>query len=129
MTDRRPDATTLLGLLERYVSLTEAGIKACEAEDPAALHLALDAREQVAAQAEPLVFAVSADPAFGTAPWARSIERAAAASVTANARLLAEAQDLRLGLGRQVDLLHREAGASMAYATEGRRSGAYGAVR
>jgi hypothetical protein len=115
-------ATELRELADRFVALSEAGLQACASSDDVALSSALDARDLVSARfavvsgqvaalrrALPLEQRTRADAALE--PVTRAVQQASAI----NAVLLQRASDVRVDIGRQLDLLRRDHEATSAY--------------
>lgn len=122
MTTLARAAAELRELVDRFVALSEAGLQACASSDDAALATALDARDLVSARfatvsghlavmrrALPRDQRASADAALE--PVHRGVRQAAAV----NTVLLQRASDLRVDIGRQLDLLRRDHEAASAY--------------
>ncbi len=130
-------ALELRDLLEHFISLSEAGVRDCLDGNSDSLAATLHARdlvanrvEQVTREMDALRSGASAESLASADRHLDAIQRAASQAASANTLLLERAQDLRVDLGRQIDQLRQEMGASAAYA-EPRRplSGAYRALR
>ncbi|MCC6316049.1 MAG: hypothetical protein IT361_00060 [Gemmatimonadaceae bacterium] len=122
MTSLQRAATELHTLAERFIALSEAGLQACVESNDGALATALDARDLVSARFATVAGHVSAlrrvmprgqraDADAILAPVERVVRHAA----TLNGALLQRAADLRGDIGRQLDLLRRDAEAGKAY--------------
>ncbi len=124
MKDLARSAIELRDLVERFASLSEGALRACAAADTAVLAATLDARDLLLSRATSLASAVRERRARRGADDRRSldallqpVQRAAEHAATVNQRLRAAAVSGREDVGRQLDQLRVEAGATAAYAT------------
>jgi len=122
MTTLARGALELRDLVERFSSLSEDAVRACEDGDTVALAVALDARELVTSRLATLASQVQA-LRLGAPRAERAavdallapVYAAAGHAATINATLLARADASRLEVGRQIDLLRRDREAASAY--------------
>jgi hypothetical protein len=127
MTTLAHAADELRELVERFTALSEAGLHACDGGDDAALSTVLDARDLVSArfatvsgQVAVMRRSLPRDQRTGADALLEPVHRAVRQAAAINAALLQRASDLRVDIGRQLDLLRRDHEATSAYAAPAR---------
>ena len=122
MTTLARAAAELRELAERFVSLSEAGLQACDASDDAGLSTVLDARDLVSARFATVSGQIAVmrrtlprDQRASAEAALEPVHRAVRHAAAVNAALLQRASDLRVDIGRQLDLLRRDHEATSAY--------------
>lgn len=122
MTTLARSAAELRELVERFVALSEAGLQACDSRDDAALSTVLDARDLVSARFATVSGHVAAlrrslarDQRASADAALEPVHRAVRQATAINTALLQRASDLRVDIGRQLDLLRRDHEATSAY--------------
>lgn len=131
MTTRARVAAELRECFDRFTAISEHATRACMTGDHQAFEDSLDVRDGLATRCRELAAILDTSDRWGVgAALLAPVHDAARRATEAHEQLLHVTQQLRLELGRQIDQLRQESGASAAYADPSLRStGSYQAVR
>lgn len=136
MKDLARAAIELRDLIERFAALSEGALRACASGDAAVLAATLDARDLLLSRATALAGTIR-DRRAALQPSERvaldamlqPVQHAAEHAAVVNQRVRSAAANAREDVGRQLDQLRVESGATAAYGTAAPGFVAFDAVR